>query len=173
MPIGVFLVVFFSFVGLAIVTVSGVAVSQKRTSGEYTQNQTQSLSAKQFTTIGNPPYNELYALREQCNTAAVRTCQSINQEMRIKYLAGDATCSGYQDVTVLWSFLGNTNTTGVIEDMYSNPISSTLDCSNPGEYGRYVFSKALPKHFVADKNISYNLNGIVPNVDPCGFSEIF
>ena len=119
-------------------------------------------------------YNEAKSLARYCDTAAIRTCQVLYQDMKTKYLAGDNSCSNYNNVTTLWSFLGSPNTTGTIDSLYAQQQSSTLNCATPEKYARYLFSKALPQSFTSGKNVTFNLNNLQTSVvEPCGFSEIF
>lgn len=170
-----FIVVIFGLLAYMIMYMySGSSNFYERESGDYNASSSQSLASK----TKNPyqpqyPYNEDDSLKENCNTAAIRVCQAVNEEMRIKFLSGDSGCSDFKNPVTLWSFLGSPGTTGSLDTLYTAPQNNTLDCSHPEQYGRYLFSQALPENFVYGKNISYNLIGMQTNVvDPCGFSEI-
>lgn len=117
--------------------------------------------------------NEQIMLSRNADTAAVRVCRQLSYEMQALYSAGDVSCSGYRDSTVLYGFIGAAGSSGSIDTLYAGTKSATLSCATVSNYGRYLFSRALPEKMIAGKNIRYNLSGIVNGKpDPCGFREI-
>lgn len=120
--------------------------------------------------------NETRTAAKNANIASIRLCRQLSYEMRLKYAAGDFSCSNYENSSVLYGFLGSVGTQGSIDTLYTGAMSSTLSCASPAtvaSYGRYVFSRALPQSLISGKNVSYNLIGITNgHGDPCGFHEI-
>lgn len=110
------------------------------------------------------------------NIAAIRTCRAISREMKERYLAGDVTCSNYLDSTTLFGFIGTSGSTGSLDTLYTQGSSSSLSCASAAavaNYGRYLFSRSLPKNLISGKNVNFNLVGVVNNhPDPCGYNEI-
>lgn len=131
-----------------------------------------------FTTVdpGRSAAQEPKIAARNANVAALRICRAVSREMKDRYLAGDVNCSNYGDSTVLLGFVGTAGTTGSLDTLYTQSTATTLTCSSAASianYGRYLFSRSLPKNLISGKNVNYNLVGITNGrPDPCGYNEI-
>jgi len=150
--------------------------SSERTVGGY-DSSTQTLQ-NSYETLdrGRPIVQEPRIAARNANIAAIRICRAISREMKEQYLAGDATCSNYWDSTTLLGFIGTAGTTGSLDTLYTQGTSSALSCASTAavaSYGRYLFSRSLPKNLISGKNVNFNLVGVVStHPDPCGYNEI-
>jgi len=105
---------------------------------------------------------------ETVETVLVRTCRTLST------LAHAKKCDGWSKASVVWKFVGTTNSTGSLDQVWKGTTSSTFDCSSfeDGTYGRYLAQRTIPKSFAAT-GLKYDLSGVDnSNVDPCGYTGI-
>lgn len=144
-----------------------------RVSGGYSSDTSSLVRPYEVQYDGRNINQESHTLSRIADTAATRVCRQLSYEMKLAYIAGDATCANYRQSTLLYGFVGTAGTTGSIDTLYSGVKSSTLSCAEPDRYGRYLFSRALPQSMIAGKSIQFNLQSITDGkYDPCGFREI-
>lgn len=110
------------------------------------------------------PDTEEVKRAEQLEQALVETCKTL-------YFTGrNAGCN--PDTNFTWSFLLENGIEGSLSGIYDLPTSPVFSCASPGAYGRFIFTRAIPREEVAGYN--YSLKGLntVNAVDPCGHAEI-
>ena len=144
-----------------------------RISGGYNKASIGLVSGYKIKSGGNELLDENKTIAKMSDTAAVRVCRQLSYDMKELYRSGNLACSGYEDSTILFKFVGTAGASGSIDTLYSQTKASTLSCATPEQYGRYLFSRALPQSMVAGKNVKYNLTNVsIGKSDPCGFKEI-
>lgn len=141
--------------------------------GGYSPATTSLVKPYQVNYNGVDAVDDTRMMARNTDTAVVRVCRQLSYEMKVAFISGNAACSTYRDSTVLYSFIGTAGASGSIDSVYSGTTSSTLNCASPADYGRYIFTRALPNKLVTGKGLMYNLSSVVSGkYDPCGFREI-
>ncbi|OGS70693.1 MAG: hypothetical protein A3F91_09270 [Flavobacteria bacterium RIFCSPLOWO2_12_FULL_35_11] len=171
------LLVFFSlalgaFASLQLVSLPKIDVSGRITGG-YSPNSSSLVNEYEIKEVGNYSEDGNHSIARNADIAAIRVCRQLSYEMKEKFLAGDISCASYNTPAVLFGFLGASGTSGYVDTLYVSTSSPTLVCATVEQYGRYIFSRSLPKGLILGKNVTYNLNALsADKPDPCGYNEI-